>query len=105
GVARWPGAVGPLSPGGGRCRCRPHVTVGRGECTAPASARADEIEALVTRDFHDAIAYRPTPPTPTDLAPFEQAVTAAKSKLQKWASLDVDTISADFAERARQLKT
>ncbi len=45
---------------------------------------ATEIEALVTRDFLSAVAYRPAAPTPPDLEPFEQTVALAKAKEADW---------------------
>jgi len=64
-------------------RCRPRMVHGP-VCTAPASVNATEIEALVTRDFLSAVAYRPAAPTPPDLEPFEQTVALAKAKEADW---------------------
>jgi DNA invertase Pin-like site-specific DNA recombinase len=72
-----------LSPSGRYYRCRPRMVTGP-ECNAPASVPAAEVEALVTRDFLAAIAYRPAAPTPADLTAFEQAVALAKAGEAKW---------------------
>ena len=72
-----------LSPSGRYYRCRPRMVTGPA-CPAPANAPTVEVEALLTRDFLSAIAYRPAAPLPPDLTQLEQAVALAKAGEAKW---------------------
>lgn len=98
GVLRCASCGRRLSPSGHYYRCRPRMVTGPA-CPAPANAPTVEVEALVTRDFLSAIAYRPAAPTPPDLTPFEQAVALAKAKLADWqeAALAGDVDPGKFA--------
>ena len=72
-----------LTPSTGRYRCRPRMVLGE-PCDAPANVRADEVDALATRDFLAAVAYRPAAPNPPDPDSFERAVTVAKAGVARW---------------------
>lgn len=77
-------------------RCRPRMVLGSA-CNAPANVNAAEVEALVTRDFLGAVAFRPAAPTPVDLAPLEQAVALAKAKEAEWQAAAIAGESPEVA--------
>jgi DNA invertase Pin-like site-specific DNA recombinase len=85
-----------LTPSGRHYRCRPRMVQGP-PCDALANAPIAEVEALVMRDFLGAIAYRPTPPAPLDLEPFEKAVALGRAGEEQWKERAIAGASPEIA--------
>jgi hypothetical protein len=79
-------------------------------CDAPATVRADEVEALVTSGFLGAVAYRPAAPSPPDLEPYERAVTIARAGVARWqeaavaGTVEPDAFGPAIAARKSELE-